>query len=246
MASGAPAVPEGLLKNRKRSEEEQLVKAAAALEERKRQGKSKLSGDNFKRAEAFVTEYRAKDVDLHRLKKEAQLLRNGGFKIPSEKVMFAIRVAGIPPKLHPITRDILKELRLWRMHSGVFLKVNSANISLLHLVAPYVAYGYPNVKSIKDLIYKRGCCNINQGLTPLTSNEIVEEALGEHDIICLEDLVHEIQSVGPNFNTCVQFLWPFKLKSRPTTGVEGKMRTKKGNKKGNLEEKINNLIRSMT
>ena len=37
------------------------------------------------------------------------------------------------------------------------------------------------------------------------------QALGKHNIICIEDLVHEIYTVGPAFKQASNFLWPFKL-----------------------------------
>jgi len=39
----------------------------------------------------------------------------------------------------------------------------------------------------------------------------VLQSLGKHNIICTEDLVHEIFTVGPNFKAATNFLWPFKL-----------------------------------
>lgn len=39
----------------------------------------------------------------------------------------------------------------------------------------------------------------------------VLQSLGKHNIICTEDLVHEIFTVGPNFRAATNFLWPFKL-----------------------------------
>ena len=35
-------------------------------------------------------------------------------------------------------------------------QVNKATMSMLQRVEPYVAYGYPNLKTVKELIYKRG------------------------------------------------------------------------------------------
>ena len=32
-------------------------------------------------------------------------------------------------------------------------------------------------------------------------------------MICMEDLIHEIFTVGPNFKQASNFLWPFKLNS---------------------------------
>ncbi|KAI0522734.1 hypothetical protein KFK09_005119 [Dendrobium nobile] len=37
--------------------------------------------------------------------------------------------------------------------------------------------------------------------------------LGKHKIICIEDLIHEIFSVGPYLKKANNFLWPFKLKT---------------------------------
>ena len=42
---------------------------------------------------------------------------------------------------------------------------------------------------------------------------MIEAKLGKHGIICMEDLVHEIYSVGPHFKQANKFLWTFKLNS---------------------------------
>lgn len=57
----------------------------------------------------------------------------------------------------------------------------------------------PNLKSIRELIYKRGYGKINKQRIPLSNNAIIEEKLGKYDILCIEDLVHEITNAGPNF-----------------------------------------------
>lgn len=57
----------------------------------------------------------------------------------------------------------------------------------------------PNLKSIRELIYKRGYGKVNKQRIPLVNNNIIEESLGKFDILCVEDLVHEIATVGPNF-----------------------------------------------
>lgn len=40
---------------------------------------------------------------------------------------------------------------------------------------------------------------------------LVIQALGKYGIICVEDLIHEILTVGPHFKEANNFLWPFKL-----------------------------------
>ena len=114
------------------------------------------------------------------------------------------------------------------------------------IVEPFIAYGYPNLKSVRELIYKRGYAKINKQRIPLTDNAIIEENLAQYGIVCMEDLIHEIYTVGPNFKQAANFLWPFKL-SNPTGGF----RTRKfkhyveGGDLGNREEHINALIRQM-
>jgi len=91
------------------------------------------------------------------------------------------------------------------------------------LVEPYIAYGYPNLKTVRELVYKRGFGKVNGSRIPLTDNSIIEKELGKHDIICIEDLVHEIFTCGPNFKEANNFLWPFQL-SAPKGGLPVKRR----------------------
>jgi len=137
-------------------------------------------------------------------------------------------------------------LRLLQINNGVFIKVTRATEVMLRLVEPYVTYGEPNLKTVRELIYKRGFGKVNKCRIPLTDNSIIEGALGKFDILSVEDLVHEIYTVGPNFKQANNFLWPFKL-NNPTGG----WRTRKfkhyiqGGDQGNRESSINNLVRKM-
>lgn len=54
-----------------------------------------------------------------------------------------------------------------------------ATLNMLRICEPHVAWGYPNLKSVRELIYKRGFGKIEGRRIPITSNEIVESALGE-------------------------------------------------------------------
>ena len=56
---------------------------------------------------------------------------------------------------------------------------------------------------VKELIYKRGYGKVNKQRIPLTDNSVIEGVLGKHNIICIEDLVHEIVTVGPHFKACI-------------------------------------------
>ncbi|KAM0966948.1 hypothetical protein FF1_022678 [Malus domestica] len=237
----ALVVPESVLKKRKREEQWALAKKQD-LESAK-----KKSSENrkliYNRAKQYAKEYDEEQKELIRLKREAKL--KGGFYVnPEAKLLFIIRIRGINA-IDPKTKKILQLLRLRQIFNGVFLKVNKATLNMLHRVEPYVTYGYPNLKSVKELIYKRGYGKLNKQRTALTDNSIVEQALGKLGIICVEDLIHEILTVGPHFKEANNFLWPFKLKA-PLGGLKKKRNHYvEGGDAGNREDYINELIRRM-
>lgn len=104
---------------------------------------------------------------------------------------------------------------------------------------PPPIFRFPNLKSVRELILKRGQTKIGTKRVPLTDNTFIEEYMGrssphhccviglkplidhfnlcplwltgKHGIICLEDLIHEIYSVGKNFRAAKNFLLPFRL-----------------------------------
>jgi large subunit ribosomal protein L7e len=234
-------VPESVLKKRKREEQWALEKKEAL--EKKRQEAREKKKAIVQKARQYAEEYEAQDKELVQLKREARL--KGGFYVsPEAKLLFIVRIRGINA-MHPKTRKILQLLRLRQIFNGVFLKVNKATINMLRRVEPYVTYGYPNLKSVRELIYKRGYGKLNKQRIPLSDNSIIEQALGSHGIICIEDLVHEIMTVGPHFKEANNFLWPFKL-SAPLGGLKKKRNHYvEGGDAGNREDYINELIRRM-
>jgi large subunit ribosomal protein L7e len=234
-------VPELLAKKRRRDEQWAAEKAAASVDSRKKSRANR--SEIFKRAEQYVKEYRGQENDTIRLKREAK--SKGGFYVPPEaKLIFVVRIRGLN-KIDPKTKKILRLLRLLQVNAGVFLKVNKPILNMLTCIQPYIAYGYPNLKSVRELIYKRGYGKVNKNRYALTDNKIIEESLGKFGILCIEDLIHEIFTVGKNFKPVNNFLWPFKLNS-PTGGIDKKrLHYVEGGQSGNREDKINNLIRRM-
>ncbi|KAI1189643.1 60S ribosomal protein L7 [Nemania serpens] len=235
-------VPETLLKKRK-SQEKARAEKSAEIEQKKKANKEKRAVI-FKRAEKYVNEYRDAEREKIRLNRVAK--QEGNFHVPAEeKLIFVIRIKGIN-KIAPKPRKILQLLRLLQINNGVFVRVTKATAEMIKIVEPWVAYGYPNLKSVKELIYKRGYGKVNKQRIPLTDNAIIEENLGQYGIICMEDLVHEIVTVGPNFKQASNFLWPFKL-SNPNGGFRPRKFKHfiEGGDLGNREEKINALIRQM-
>ncbi|CAJ0595205.1 unnamed protein product [Cylicocyclus nassatus] len=236
-----PQVPETVLKRRKQRAEirAKIIQNKVKLAAKSKEKRAKI----FKRAEKYVAEYRQAQREQLRLKRDAE--KNGDYYVPDEpKLAFVVRIRGIN-QIHPRPRKALQVLRLRQINNGVFVKLNKATLPLLRIVEPYVAWGYPNLKTVHDLIYKRGFAKVNHRRIPITDNNIIEEALGKHDIICMEDLVHEIYNVGPNFKAASNFLWPFKL-NNPTGGWTKKTNHfVEGGDFGNREDQINKLLRKM-
>ncbi|KAF2828862.1 60S ribosomal protein L7 [Ophiobolus disseminans] len=235
-------VPETLLKKRKSQEKAREDRAIATKEKREKSKKKREV--IFTRAEKYIKEYRDADRERIRLSREAK--KSDSLYIPAEsKLVFVVRIKGIN-KIDPKKRKTLQLLRLLQINNGVFIRLTKATTEMLKIVEPFVAYGYPNQKSVRELIYKRGYGKVDKQRLPLTDNEIIEENLGKYGMICMEDLIHEIYTVGPNFKQASNFLWPFKLNS-PTGGFH-KRKFKhfiEGGDLGNREEKINELIKQM-
>ncbi|XAR50481.1 hypothetical protein NMG60_11004822 [Bertholletia excelsa] len=233
-------IPEVILKKRK-SNEEWAIRKKQQLEQRVR----KKKGDNsiFKKPEQFIREYRDRELDLIQLKHRGKRQRRELVTTES-KLLFVIRIGG-KNDMHPRTRKVLYALRLRKIFSGVFVKANERMMQMLQKVEPYITYGYPNLKSVRDLIFKKGVAKIDKQMVPLTDNNIIEQELGKYGIVCVEDMVNEVATVGPHFKDVTKFLCPFML-HKPEKALQGKKRHfEDGGDAGNRKEDINELITKM-
>jgi len=237
----ATPVPETVLKKRRTTEQ---IKAHL---EKKRVTLRKLHRNKrkviFKRAEQYVKEYRSIERSLIRFRRQAKAAGNY-YVEPEAKLALVIRIRGING-LHPKPRKILQLLRLRQINNAVFVKLNRATLNMLKTVEPYITFGYPNLKSVKELVYKRGHAKLNKQRVGITDNAMVERELGKFGIQCVEDLVHEIFTVGPNFKYANRFLWPFKLTTPKGGWNYVKTHYNEGGDAGNREDKINQLLRKM-
>jgi len=236
-----PSVPETLLKRRK-------IRAAIQASTLKnkvnsRKAAKEKQGKIIKRAEQYLNEYRKAKKNELALKREAAKV--GNFYVPDEaKFAFVVRIKGIN-KIHPRPRKVLQLLRLRQINNGIFIKLNKATTQMLRIADPYITWGYPSQKTIRQLIYKRGYVKQNGQRIALTDNDIVEQHLGKYDIICVEDIIHQIWNVGPYFKQVTNFLWPFKL-SNPVGGFKKKANHfVEGGDYGNREDQINKLLDRM-
>jgi large subunit ribosomal protein L7e len=118
-------------------------------------------------------------------------------------------------------------------------------MNMIRRVEPYVTYGYPSQRTVAKLVYKRGYGKVSASRIPLTDNAIVEKSLGKFGIASVEDLIHEISTVGAHFKEANNFLWPFKLNSPRKGFAEKRHPYQNGGVWGNREELVNELIKRM-
>jgi 60S ribosomal protein uL30 len=147
-------------------------------------------------------------------------------------MVFVIRIRDGVATPNAVTNVLCQKLRLRKVHDGVFVRYDATTRALLHLVEPWVVYGPIPPAVIHDVLVRRGhvvprkntTTNAGAGATPpavvpLSDNTIIEEELGsEYNVLCVEDLVHELHTVGTAFDYITQqFLYPIQLADSKTS-----------------------------
>lgn len=242
MPNKLPAKQVSILAHRKR----RLVEDASHKTVKRLNRGFKLShkAATFLKAEVFVNKFRKAERDEKRMKRT--ILSQQLFRPPSneekQKLLIAFR-----HRAHriasPATVKILKSMRLGQLHNAVFLRNDTESAALLKLVEPYVTWGYPDINTVRNVVFKHGFFKVDNKRTALTSNKLIEEQLGECGIICIEDIIHEIYTATDNFNAIKKVMVPFQLKA-PKDGWKRKtgLSFKRGGEYGHRHFEINELI----
>ncbi|KAI8641374.1 ribosomal protein L30, ferredoxin-like fold domain-containing protein [Parasitella parasitica] len=237
-------VSETLLKKRKANEKGAAIKAKQRLELRKE--KKKLRKTQFMRADEYIRNRRMIDKQGKRLRSISSGKRKGSNKKGDGKLLFVARIK-TENRIHPQIKKALAKLRLLKMNAGVFAVCDDETVKDLQKIEPYVTYGVPSLKTVRDLIMKRGATMSKGVRTPLSDNTIIEEALGDFGVICLEDIIHEIVQHGDNFNMVSKFLTPFDLNDPARGWRQKKLKeiVERENDEENTEDDINKLVEAM-
>mmetsp|Transcript_24346 Transcript_24346/g.67378 ORF Transcript_24346/g.67378 Transcript_24346/m.67378 type:complete len:281 (+) Transcript_24346:157-999(+) len=160
--------------------------------------------------------------------------------------VFVIRIredAGHPPRC---VLNILLQLRLKEANTGVFVRYTEITKRHLHLVEPWVVYGKPSDGLVGDLMERKSFGTVKGEKVPLSDNTIIENALGnEHGMICMEDLVHELTTVGKSFDDVANFLRPFPLSATRSKFEKNLLSLKQGKEYGDQGEEIDEYIKQM-
>uniref|UniRef100_A0A1I8IME6 60S ribosomal protein L7 n=1 Tax=Macrostomum lignano TaxID=282301 RepID=A0A1I8IME6_9PLAT len=143
-----PAVPETALKGKKAAIEARAKRLRLSVLRRRKERQKRMAV--FKKAEKYQLQYES--MAKSELQKARQAKKHGNFYA---KVAFVVRIRGING-LHPKPRKILQLFRMRQINNGVFVKLNKATINMLRIIEPYIMWGYPDLKSVRSLLYKRG------------------------------------------------------------------------------------------
>jgi large subunit ribosomal protein L7e len=149
-------------------------------------------------------------------------------------------------KVAPKVKKVLQLLRLRQINNAAFVKLNKATLNMLRIAQPYITYGYPTLKTVRDLLYKRGFVKHGGRRIPITDNFVIERKLKKgYNVQCVEDMVYQLYTCGRVFKQVNNFIWPFKLNT-PTGGWRKKNNHYvEGGDFGNREDKINELVQRM-
>ncbi|KFO36167.1 60S ribosomal protein L7-like 1 [Fukomys damarensis] len=235
-----PLVPENLLKKRKAYQALKATQAKQALLAKKER---KVKEIRFKRLESFLHDswhQRRDQVRVKRLKVKPRAL-----EAPDKhSLAFVVRLQRINGS-SLLVQNTIARLRLKKLFSGVFVKVTPHTLKMLRVVEPYVTWGFPNLKSVRELILKRGQAKVKDKTFPLTDNTVIEEHLGKFGVICLEDLIHEMAFPGKHFQAISCFLCPFHLSVARHATKNRVGFLKEMGSPGYRGERINQLIRQL-
>lgn len=119
--------------------------------------------------------------------------------------------------MNPRVKQLLGLLRLTDVNQGVFVRATPAMQSILAQAAEFITWGCPDKKAVASLIYKRGYALNGDKNVPLSDNKFIEDSLSKIGIVCLEDIVHEITTVGSHFRRVNSWLSVFFL-AKPKGG----------------------------
>ena len=238
MPAKAVPAPESAIKRaaHKVSQTEAFKKAILANKEEKKS----LTKKAYLRGLKYSRQYRAQAAKVVTLKRQAKEHGNF-FQEEKPKIAVVVRIRGIA-KVPPKQKKVLQLLRLRQIFNCVFVKLNKPMLNMLRLVEPFIAYGHPSLKTVRNLMYKRAHLKVNAQRVRVLDNKLVKDKFNNDDVMCVEDMVNQVFTSGKHFRTVTNGLWPFKL-SPPKGGMRQKRRHfVEGGDFGNREHYINNFL----
>ena len=219
--SQPPLVSETLLKKRRSLDELALRRSLVPSTQNKKKRVVRGEDVKIKRPEQFVTEFLIGEGSGNKMSRRKKKVEKKRLPVPKTAIKDSV---GLVVRIHggrhasPVIKSELRKLGLLKKYDATFVKLDARGIAALKPLDAYVAYGYITKKSVEELVHRRAFIESKDEdgkklALPLSNNITVENALGDKNIICLNDLSHEIYTVGANFEAASKFLTTFHLSS---------------------------------
>ncbi|ORX58102.1 ribosomal protein L30p/L7e [Hesseltinella vesiculosa] len=224
-------VPEVVLRKRKQVDLHKREQQRVLREQKGKQHKALRT--KFTRVDELIRGRKQLQQEANRLRTAKRRLERNGFDDEdNDKLILVVRLddASSKRKMHPQVKKTLTSLGLDRLHAAVFVRQSKQMSEQLAVVKPYIFMGSPSLPSVRSLVMKRAHTLKDGQRVPVTDNTMVEDALSDVGVICVEDIIHELmQGDKETFDKITEYLAPFHL------NLESRSRVKK--QKGQLAEK---------
>eukprot|EP00742_Colponemidia_sp_Colp-10_P014023 GILJ01015880.1.p1 GENE.GILJ01015880.1~~GILJ01015880.1.p1 ORF type:complete len:385 (-),score=104.86 GILJ01015880.1:83-1237(-) len=108
-------------------------------------------------------------------------------------------------------RQAFDRLGLTKIYTARLVHVGPATYKLLQQLKPFSILGYPSEEHIDKLIRTRGCLWNLESKTKrfISGNRLLEEALGQYGVLCVEDLTAAIYHKDEKIDEILTHLAPF-------------------------------------
>jgi len=211
--------------------------------EAKRDYKRKARFEKVVTAQSLVKKSLRSIQDKRRLRKLGQRANSGRRKVrtgtgESSGLMLVVRNEREAASVD--SKNLLQAKGLNFSYFGILLPNNKETKDYLHLIDPYVFYGYASSDTVRALLQKRGEFVKDEAAVrrPFSDNNVIETALGHLGIICVDDIFHELWNCGKHAEEILKILRPFKLSSlNRSQGLDGNK-----NFRGDLGDRINETM----
>ncbi len=117
----------------------------------------------------------------------------------------------------------------------------------MNIIDSYVTWGYTNKKLITELVSRRGTAYYgSENTLKELDNAEIEKTLGSFNILCIEDLIHELSSQkSKNFDKAIEFIGFFLLSPCEILKENSVLPYYKGGCSGFRGDEINKLAKQM-
>lgn len=211
-------MPEVWLRKRKQVDKQNIQNKRQQKEQQRQQKKSLRT--EFTRMDTLLKKRKEVTQEASRLRSLKRHTAKKGLKENQDgELLLVVRSDTVKNKrnIHKTVMDLLKELRLAKVHSAVFLRNSPELHAKLEQVRPYIFMGTPSLETVRGLVNKRAHTVVTTKsnktkIVPVSDNAMVEEALGDVGVICVEDIIHEIINGDKDtFDKVAAYLAPFEL-----------------------------------